>query len=99
MNNDPKTIDDVSASLVKAVKASADLSDSDKESILSHIDILPDEIIIFLNELFFASPGDVKTIFDNVKRKEEILASGSKDEWNKILEEEKQSVEAATLLS
>ena len=96
MSGNQQTIGTVSTSLIQAVKTSPDLSKQDKENILSHIDILPREIIIFLNELFLASPGDVKTILDNVKRKEEILVSGSKAEWNKLLEEEKQSIERTT---
>lgn len=63
-------------------------SKADKDFWLSRIELLPPEYAIFILELFDESPEEILRLNENVKKKEQVVATGDKQAWKDLLAEE-----------
>ena len=75
-------------SFLERITEFVSFSDEDKSLWRGRAEHLPPEVIVFLTRLFEESPEDIVRINENLKTKEEILASRDHARWQELLAKE-----------
>ncbi|OGY97171.1 MAG: hypothetical protein A2128_01015 [Candidatus Liptonbacteria bacterium GWC1_60_9] len=81
-------------SFLERVSGFSLFGEEDKSMWRSRAEHLSPEIMVFLARLFEESPEDIVRINENVKTKEEILASLDHARWQELLAKEKAHLES-----
>jgi len=75
--------------LIEKIESYSELSDEDKNFWKEKVDLLLPEQVFFMLELFENSPEDILIMHKNLKEKLNAAKGGTKDDWQELLEREK----------
>lgn len=70
------------------------LSDRERQDFLSILLFVPDNDYEAMVDEIEKNPNLIKEVLENYKVKKDVLASGDKDKWQQVVEQEKKELES-----
>jgi len=81
--------EDTIKNFVAKAESYKEFSDEDKNFWKEKVNLLAPEQAFFMLELFENSPEDILRLNDSLREKLDIVKSGTKEDWQKLLNKEK----------